>query len=740
MMNAPEILFTTYVNAIPILILLIPYFFIRKKAIRNLYLRIYVGILVFYLIYWVLPIIYQAKIDPEELESQNDVVGLGYLFSHLGSLVSLFAYYPLVTLPFIFFVAPFLSIFYVWNRLRKEEGPIKFNLTLLTYQLSDSPYKRIREELIKNNWTREKEILKLMIVLLPISLYLLQVILTVTGKESDPLLTGETALGWFIEILFVYLAIFILSIELLYSSQIALKGRYIGEDMRRDTYKSLYSVGAPISILSILLFIVQYTDSIPIMLYFFAYFIMASIIFVLFLNIFEPIALLIFIKIIDWWKHKKEKIRKTNYTNFYYGIVFSFLAVLVFLILNMIAFNPMYIIAFEDPDLIIDSGRFLPDIVDPTLNYSILFDSMVIFNFFALQVVPLIITIIFLFYTLKYLKSLFLSFTSFLPVIILFSILFGFLQAPTLINFAPEEYWITGQTSFFSIFGFNFYTFRTAGLDANLSGLLGFLAVPYLFTRYVFNIIIWGLIAYYLKKEFRSIKFPIDESRIESTIFASVGDYITYKDYSEGEIQYLIAKKPDIDLKDIEQEREEIKVLLNILEKDTLLEQLKPQDENEKKRLFFTLKYLFFNNLISIWKPEFSFTYERVEKQGLYIIYDDGRGIFNYTFVQESAQDPGLVSGMFSAITSFIKEMTKSTEVLKKIDHGDITILLEYGQRIFGALFIKGNESAEVRGHLRDFVKKFEEKYSEILKDWSGALIYFKDDAKLVEDIFKEEE
>ncbi|MFX0044068.1 MAG: hypothetical protein ACFE8L_14230, partial [Candidatus Hodarchaeota archaeon] len=675
-MNAAEILFTVYINAIPILILVLPYFFIRNKAIRNLYLRIYVGILVFYLIYWVLPIIYQVKLEPEELESQNDAVGIAYLFSHMGSLISLFAYYPLVTLPFIFFVAPFLSIFYVWNRLRKAEGPIKLNLTLLTYQLSESPYKLIREELIKNNWAREKQILKLMIVLLPISLYLLQVILTVTEKVSDPLLTGDTALGWFIEILFVYLAIFILSIELLYSSQITLKGRYIGEDMRRDTYKSLYSVGAPISILSIILFIVQYTDSIPIMLYFFAYFIMASIIFVLFLNIFEPIALLIFIKILDWWKHKKEKIKKINTTNFFYGIVFSFLAVLVFLIVNAV-FSPIYLFAFENDDLIIDSGKFLPDIVNPTLKYAIQFDSMVLFNFIVVQVLPLIIVVIFVFYTLKYLKSLFLSFASFLPVIILFSILFGFLEIQALIVFAPEEYWITGQTSFFSIFGFDFYTFRTAGLDADLSGLLGFLAVPYLFTRYIFNIIIWGLIFFYLYKDFRSIKFPIDESRIESTIFASVGDFISYRDYAEGEIEFLIAKKPDIDLEFIEQEREEIKDLLEILEKDTLLEQLKPQDENERKRLFFTLKYLFFNNIITIWKPEFSFTYERVEKQGLYIIYDDGRGIFNYPFVRESAQDPGLVSGMFSAITSFIKEMTKSTEVLKKIDHGDITILLE---------------------------------------------------------------
>ena len=52
---------------------------------------------------------------------------------------------------------------------------------------------------------------------------------------------------------------------------------------------------------------------------------------------------------------------------------------------------------------------------------------------------------------------------------------------------------------------------------------------------------------------------------------------------------------------------------------------------------------------------------------------------------------------MFSAITSFIKEMTKSTEALKKIDHGDITILLEYGEHIFGALFIKGAQTTEVK-------------------------------------------
>ena len=85
--------------------------------------------------------------------------------------------------------------------------------------------------------------------------------------------------------------------------------------------------------------------------------------------------------------------------------------------------------------------------------------------------------------------------------------------------------------------------------------------------------------------------------------------------------------------------------------------------------------------------------------------------------------------------------MTKSTEVLKKIDHGDITILLEYGSKIFGALFIKGTQSSEVRAPLKEFVRKFEEKYKDILKDWTGSLVHFKDEEnnKLIETIFKEE-
>ena len=284
-MDVIDIVVLFLLNAIPIVLLVIPYLFIRKKFAGKIYFRIMLGIMVFYLVYWVLPIIFQFGTAPKELkvDEVNLGLGIGYIFTHFGSLISLFAYYPLVTLPFIFFIAPFISIIYVRNRVRKEVGTKSEKMKGLTYQIIESPFKRIRSDLFKSDWSREKDIMKLLIVLLPVSLYLLQVIIKVSGPEN---ITIQSSLGWFIEILFVYLATFIFSLEILFSSQIALRGRYFGENIRQQTYKSLYTVRAPISILSIILFIVEDIESFGIIIYFFAYFLMASIIFILFLIIF----------------------------------------------------------------------------------------------------------------------------------------------------------------------------------------------------------------------------------------------------------------------------------------------------------------------------------------------------------------------------------------------------------------------------------------------------------------------
>lgn len=744
-MDFIEIVALFLLNTIPVILLIIPYFFIRKNIAGKIYFRIMLGIMIFYLVYWILPIIFQVGTPPIELQLQtgeegNIGLGIGYIIAHIGSLIALFAYYPLVTLPFIFCAAPLVSVIFVWNRIRKEKGSKRDILKTLTYNLADSPYRKIRDDLFKGNWSREKEILKLLIVLLPISLYLLQVLIKIVGLESVSITTGETALGWFIEILFAYLATFIFSLELLFSSQIALKGRYFGESIRQQTYKSLYTVGAPISILSIVLFIAEDiiggTSSLPIIIYFFAYFIMASVIFILFLKIFEPISLLIFIKIIHWWKNRKEGTKNYGHKNFYYGIVFGCLAFLIWFAVNYLVFNSLFILMFADPESTIASSNFVPP-AGVTLAQSLGFDVMNIFNFIALIAVSLIISTVVMKYCLKYIKKTFLGFITYLPTIIILSLLLANFMNP-LITFSPETYWITGQSSFTRIFGFNFYTLRTASFNANLTGILGFLAIPYITTQYIFNIIIWSLMLFYMGKNFRAKNLIVDETHLEKAIFSSISDFLTYDEYIQAHSQYLISKNPEILGTNINQEREEIKLILNNLENDKLLDDLKPDDQQEKQRFYFTLKYLYNNNFIDILKPEFSYVFERVEKQGLYVIYGDGRDIFSYQFAEGMTQDPALISGMFSAITSFVKETTKSEDLLKKIDHGDITILIEYGKYLFTALFIKGNETAETRARLKEFVETFEAKYSDILVDWSGALIHFKEDHKLVEELFRE--
>ncbi len=742
-MNAADIFFTILLNGIPLIILIIPLFFIWKKYIGKLYFRIVIGIFVFYLIYWILPILFQIGEEPKRLAAQegNWLLGVKYIAAHMGSIIALFAHYPLVTLPFIFFIAPFISLVFLRIRLRKGEG-FRENLKQLTYEYTESPFRKIRNEVLRNNWKREKKILKLMILFSPMLLYLLQVILDLLNLKKLSLAEGFTSLGWFLEILFVYFAIFIFSIELLLSSKIAFKGRYIGEEFRDQMYKSLYTVGAPISLISLILSWVQYGTSIYIMIYFFAYFVLASIIFVLFLDIFEPVSILIFIKLVDWWKNKEIKIKNIDKTNWYYGIILGCFGVFIFLMLNLFVGIPLFNLFGDTPRNIINSAKY--DFPNPTLQNSFRFDMMNMYSFVMLIVIPIIITSLLMAYCLKHVKDKSIGISTFLTTVILFSILFIIIGANPLINLTPEEYWLTGQASYTDVFGFRFYVFRTAAFDANLFpggrlSVLGIIAAPYIYTRYIFNIIIWTIMIYHYGKDFKVKNIPFDDKNVEKAIFSTVNDFIKYEDYMEGKNRYLITKNEGIIVESLEQEKEEVQSLLKILKEDKLLNAIIPTEEKQKKKLYFTLKYLYKSKQINIWKPEFSFILEKIEKQGLYVIYDDGRGVYDYEFIQGGLQDAGLISGMFTAISSFIKETTRSTQWLKTIDHGDISILIDYGEFVFGALFIKGSQNSDIRDQLKEFVDKFEEKHGEVLNNWNGYLTPFRESHRLVEEIFKKD-
>ncbi|MFW9783652.1 MAG: hypothetical protein ACFFFB_15315, partial [Candidatus Heimdallarchaeota archaeon] len=455
------------------------------------------------------------------------------------------------------------------------------------------------------------------------------------------------------------------------------------------------------------------------------------------LRIFEPFSILILIKLVDWWKNRQKVEKKKDSSSISYVFLYSLVAIAIYLLYYFLI-GGLLIEPYLMEDQVFESASFLYS-SNPTLVNSIKFDLLNILGLVNVLLSSLVIGAL-LSRSLKYVRTIRRSLYVFLPLAIIISL---FVSSAPIYWFTGKtvEYWITGQTSYTNIFGYNFFILRSASYDAELVGITFALSLPYTYSRYIFNILFWGLILYYVKRDFKSKNVTIEDETIEKIIFSTASEFPDFDDYKKGDIIYLISLNKDSERMEIKQEREEIISLLKTLEKEQVIHEIKPEDEDEKKRFYFTLKYLFRNNIIRIWRPEYSFIFEPVEKQGLYIIYDDGRGVYDYAFRSDEIQDPGLVSGMFSAITSFVKEMTKSTEALKKIDHGDITILLEYGNKIFGALFIKGTQSSEVREPLKEFVKKFEDKYVDILKDWTGSLTPFRneDNNKMVEDVFKEE-
>jgi len=750
-MDATEILFLLLFNGLPVILLAIPIPILYKKTIGKLYLRIYLGILVFFLVYWILPIIFQLDVQPKELaqttEGQEDILaGITFIFVHMLSIISYFLQYPFLTLSFIFVIGPVISFLLLRRKLRKEPGTMEEKLSEITYELKASPSEMIKEGLKKSGWSEEKELFKSLVVLLPISLYLLSVFIDVLGLESFSLTTGTTAIGWFIEIMFIYLATLLFGIHLLYSSRVSFKGIFVGEQLKENTFRSLYQVGTPISILSIILFLAKPTTNPIVIIYFFAYFIMGSIIFILFLKIIEPISILLLIKLIDWWKFKKKRLKEIDWNNFYYPIIFGFAAtfiVILVLFLGMGGLNYLIVPTDAIRDALVEKAAitytdtiYLEDAikldlynVNGSLIYIVLCGMIMAYLFSK---------------NLQYIKRITMTSFLFLGILVPLAVFFEITKmAPNPIPFVLEEYWITGSPAYYTLFNQNFYTIRTALFTTTSAAeggviLLGIIAAPYMYTRYVLNIVIWGLIFYYFNKTFISKNIPKEGDLIEKIAFSQMIEFPKYEDYQTNRYRYLITKSEEIELETVEK-RDDVKNLLDQLNENKFIEELKSDNVEESKRFYYTLKYLFYKDMISIWIPEFSYESQKPELKGLYIMYSDGRDVFSHNFEEEQYVDPALISGMFSAITSFIKEATKSSELLRVIDHGDIKIMLEYGKWVFAALFVKGQQTLENRSRLREFIDWFEEKHGELLLDWNGAMHPFRGDEDNVKELFKED-
>ncbi|MHA1342059.1 MAG: hypothetical protein ACTSRZ_20960 [Promethearchaeota archaeon] len=728
------VLLNILINAIPILVILLPFIFIRQEIARKIYRRIFWGITIFFLVYYILPVIFQWG-APDTLNhgSENIAIGIGYLFSRTGSLIINYFQLPLINFGFIFIIAPFISILFLLSQLRKEKGKIGKKLLGVTFEVKKSPKEMIIERFKKNDWTEEKQLFKLLIVLLPISMYLLTTILKIAGLEIANISDDKTALGWFIEVFFAYLATFLFGIHLLKSSNAAYQGKFLGEKLENQVSSSLISVGTPISILSIILFLVEYFESFPLILYFFGFFIMAAFIFISYLAVFEPICILILIKIINAFKKKTrdeeiaiETKSKVNSKVILYPMLFGILAFFVLIIIGTISQSLASGIAQGNIQLYIGQTAFS---FTQSLDSALIIEEIQIILNFGLIAIILVISLL-LYAVLRATKKLGLSTTLFVIIFLVFSFLFG----AYIVLFGQNIQWITGKLVVTDVFGGSIpiLTLRTAFLNANFeSKVLYYLAIPYQYTRYLFAFSFIGITIYYINQRFFTKTIREEKYVVEVTysVLNSLPDFEECEKYN-----YLIISNENAVIN--ETEREEIKEIYQSALKGIYYHDLAPYSDAENKRIYTTLKYMWKKRWIDFWVPEFGFIFEKAELSALYIMYSDGRDVFSYQFKEENVADPALVAGMFSAITSFIRETTRSSDYLRSIDHGDQKILIEYGNYVFGALFAS-METSEIRSKLKTFITKFEEIHGNVLKDWSGITSPFEHDDELVHEIFE---
>ena len=118
----------------------------------------------------------------------------------------------------------------------------------------------------------------------------------------------------------------------------------------------------------------------------------------------------------------------------------------------------------------------------------------------------------------------------------------------------------------------------------------------------------------------------------------------------------------------------------------------------------------------------------------LLVISKNGTPMYSYSFGL-TLKDSALISGMLSALTSFIRETTGSKKELRRIDQEDKKIILSHGDFTTTAI-LASKDLPIIHDRARQFLERFEAVYSDKIQKWVGNTEIFKGANKIVEEFF----
>lgn len=116
---------------------------------------------------------------------------------------------------------------------------------------------------------------------------------------------------------------------------------------------------------------------------------------------------------------------------------------------------------------------------------------------------------------------------------------------------------------------------------------------------------------------------------------------------------------------------------------------------------------------------------ERPHIEELFILYGNGTLIQHYSSALRTDRDRDILGGMLTAVQAFVREAFAAKEgVLDEMKYGAHSICFVRGTHTIAAAVVDGDTEA-AKYSVFDSLKDFEEKYVEVLQDWSGLIEEF---------------
>ncbi|MFX0091310.1 MAG: hypothetical protein ACFFBD_06055, partial [Candidatus Hodarchaeota archaeon] len=761
-----EIINSILLSIIPFIVAVLPYLLMKYRLhslnvlyninslYKGIYFRLMAGFIAVYVFYYLIPagIYFSGRFllgEPNLLGPVDNVQIFDfpfYLFwfisqGFLNTFVFNFFFY---IFPLIFGFSTVFAFFLLLVLLRREEGgTLREKLRLLTLSQETNPVDIITENLLRPDWSKQKDLLKVILAILPISLLLITSILEFLRQVEDPIKTVETGFGWFTDSFFVYLASIILCVQLLYSSRIYFHGIFVGERLRNEMVRSVSTVGGFLSLTMLLFSFLREPGTIPATLFFLSYLIMSSILLVLFLDIFEPLSIFILSKLIHYSSNLDFSKIKSLFT---LGMIKNIVLItIITIIVNILGYGLFYGYILVAGDAYVALTRIGP--TDTLLLSDLLLSYLAVTTSTTIQ----ILLYLFLAATVPLLRRSFNSKNLFLNAGLVYlitligslfsnilNVFFGYvsyaelfpeiepLLPPLPINplfldtrslfiattLEEVNWWMT---SFFAQFNVgNSYVYMPRLTPLSIAGSADVLislrlaAIPTVLFFPFFQILFVGLFLAFFGAKFRGYSMP-GEKIVERKIFAS-SPLPSLEEIQSNSSSFLLALN-EAEKAQMTAEKDSLaSILFEILEESpALVSEIKEEiEELEFEVLYKELVKLTAEDdeiepLVLIYSQEYAYTYEEAVLDSLHVMMTDGRAVYSNDFQEESEVDPVLIAGLFAAITSFSREATRSEQFLRTIDHGDVVLIIEYGQWCFAAV-IADRLTAVHRSKLRSFL------------------------------------